>query len=1341
MSSDFFPKPDMSEPYQQFYKAYCRGNLSVSGSPGFQIRAISDGLVLAEASAMAPSAKYWCPSEPNPGQPPGRRLALFRRAGDAFLAHGVRVMDNRTDRDENSFEHVIARLPKGFSALEALKMWRSPAWRIANGDFSPKLPPFVWSEAEWGPDFQVSDRLDQSELAKFRDETIAHCFLQQDSAGAAYILQACLAAAQGQVEQFFLVGGDDTIVRSLFVAFCCFPERLRQTITFSTHENPSSPKEVQIVGVTTFDGHDRNLLSIFYAKPYCALNTVDGTRTDSLAVSHFAESAIQWLYSGEAEKYGWLAEVRNAFDALDPADNPSLVDLDLLAEHAARGDAAQTGTDMVLKVWGSPAIAHSKLRNGSEFGALLCQAQNDPEFSAALVAQLGTWLPRHSAAAVEFPGEVAEVALSKVKTESPFEELAWLGEFAGRLGPEFAVSYWEELLVKCRARGGGSVSGEDGMPAVATRLKLLEVWQRQHELAEAGGRSDFAELATCWLRVPPQELGSVLSSGLKEELKRLAVRLWLESGSHEDFRRIIGEARKSDAFKGQVLVQWQGLAREPNNVLRRLPLELAKVGFQELRDGGPFKEVAWLGSLAAPVGAALEVQFWEELLWACQNSLSGIDPAKNLFPELPTRLSLLEAWEKALKGRREALASVAGAWLRVAPEDVKKVLKSGLSAELKAEALRLWLSASAPMETELGKAIFDLVCLDVKLTWGVFFSIPQWQAWTALKNIPVACLSRFLECQAQQMRLENFLDTQFLEPVKAWHHHVPQAVTGRMDTLWMFGQYVQQPGAFQQVTDLGELSQPAFWKKERGRDPAVNKAVDGAVDALLYRGDLEDFERALDWFGEKWTASAVELVQLVHSRLQAVPDRCQNASLRRLLVVLGTVLKEWKAHQSNVSTMGPRTGSVDLDLRKEEYQVLARVAERHFPGSSLLRSPTGHAIIGLLHANCQCIETASQKWVNKLHTLLELLRSLKEKCNAADFQTARIVALSQSYITIGQEADGDMRAEVNTLLLKEISKNPKEALTVALVAFVNNVYEENIDLYLRGFMPGFLLELIRLEHQNENGAVAEVFVKFCLEGCVLVRSPGDFGDHRSRELGIWLDQFRKAMTSKSIKKVHHLALKWGNADTRERWYALTQYKDRWGWTRTPTGKRFLIALLTPAILGVVVIVLMWSWLVFQERQFRNQEPASGGKILSAWLDQYQTASGATNRARLDAEKAIREIGTNGIPILLRMVSKKDTTASKLFHRLPQSQWHQRVVTGFAVLHAAGTPALQPLESLLTRKNIDVQICAARCLAEIGSESDGRLRTQLTNAEPRLRAEVTNALRRIEQRAGSEGRSQ
>ena len=85
-------------------------------------------------------------------------------------------------------------------------------------------------------------------------------------------------------------------------------------------------------------------------------------------------------------------------------------------------------------------------------------------------------------------------------------------------------------------------------------------------------------------------------------------------------------------------------------------------------------------------------------------------------------------------------------------------------------------------------------------------------------------------------------------------------------------------------------------------------------------------------------------------------------------------------------------------------------------------------------------------------------------------------------------------------------------------------------------------------------------------------------------------------------------------------------------------KRVYIAL---AVL-LVMLAGVIAWQVFQAS--RERQPVYGGKPLTLWLRTYapSSSSGLHSPEWNEADDAVRHMGTNCIPILLRMIRQKDS---------------------------------------------------------------------------------------------------
>jgi hypothetical protein len=154
-------------------------------------------------------------------------------------------------------------------------------------------------------------------------------------------------------------------------------------------------------------------------------------------------------------------------------------------------------------------------------------------------------------------------------------------------------------------------------------------------------------------------------------------------------------------------------------------------------------------------------------------------------------------------------------------------------------------------------------------------------------------------------------------------------------------------------------------------------------------------------------------------------------------------------------------------------------------------------------------------------------------------------------------------------------------------------------------------------------------------------------------------------------------------------------------------KRVYIALavLLVALAGVI------TWQVLRER-----EPVYQGKRLSAWLKQYGTnhwAAGSGGELDKQAETAIRQIGTNAIPLYLSIITTRESPLKLKLLALVPKRWlvrfHLRGVYelrflgsyGLIALGAEAKPAVPVLIALLNDKDPEVRYTAVFTLRSLG----------------------------------------
>ena len=157
--------------------------------------------------------------------------------------------------------------------------------------------------------------------------------------------------------------------------------------------------------------------------------------------------------------------------------------------------------------------------------------------------------------------------------------------------------------------------------------------------------------------------------------------------------------------------------------------------------------------------------------------------------------------------------------------------------------------------------------------------------------------------------------------------------------------------------------------------------------------------------------------------------------------------------------------------------------------------------------------------------------------------------------------------------------------------------------------------------------------------------------------------------------------------------------------------------------AVASTIAMLGW-----KFFYRPEPTYKGKPLSAWAEQYGsnhwTGGTATSRAASqEAEFAVRQIGTNGIPFLLKLMRARDSALKKKLRTIVPQTWRQtklRLRDRSGEIRRVGAHGLAALGT-----NAPAAVPALIELATNHPEDDGRyiavfaLRTLGSAAEPAI----------------------
>jgi len=122
---------------------------------------------------------------------------------------------------------------------------------------------------------------------------------------------------------------------------------------------------------------------------------------------------------------------------------------------------------------------------------------------------------------------------------------------------------------------------------------------------------------------------------------------------------------------------------------------------------------------------------------------------------------------------------------------------------------------------------------------------------------------------------------------------------------------------------------------------------------------------------------------------------------------------------------------------------------------------------------------------------------------------------------------------------------------------------------------------------------------------------------------------------------------------------------------------------------------------------RLSGPGYGGKALSSWLVLLQS----TNLVeREEAEAAVREIGTNAVPILTAWLSHRDSAPEKWLSgwlartgvftrdRFSENYYRSKALCGFRVLGPTARPAISDLRKLIVDTDRGLSLYASYALA-------------------------------------------
>jgi len=180
---------------------------------------------------------------------------------------------------------------------------------------------------------------------------------------------------------------------------------------------------------------------------------------------------------------------------------------------------------------------------------------------------------------------------------------------------------------------------------------------------------------------------------------------------------------------------------------------------------------------------------------------------------------------------------------------------------------------------------------------------------------------------------------------------------------------------------------------------------------------------------------------------------------------------------------------------------------------------------------------------------------------------------------------------------------------------------------------------------------------------------------------------------------------------------------------------------------VGLLMVAFGTALWRTMQSRVSDPVFDGKPLSAWLRSYFDYDGMWPREPLNGRKkqvdaAIRQIGTNSLPLLLSMLTAKDSRLkARLIKVMREQRWVKKIhITGAEELGATASLGFRALDPAAKKQAIPAlsqmlmdpatSQVASGCLSDIGTDAIPLLAAALTNGQASIRADAVSGFREI-----------
>lgn len=365
---------------KQLYYTSCRSGKSVSGSSGFQVRAVSPDVPAEHIRAAVRYAGYSLPSNMSPidktEEPTPVRLCFLDTPElGVVVCHSVYVgRDPTTQRQGNFFSHLLFEVPVGLHAGHVIGSWGSEFWHREDDDGDCELP--------LANNLPTTDQFDRLRVKEFLKHSSQYELIR-------FLLRALLIL--DSTSRIFVAAPAQDIALCVYALTCVLPHGMLERLTFSTYERDPLLCPARLIGTSWGVSGSGELPSSCYGGGSVAYNHFTGKQSSIEGDAYYADFALKALKAETAG--GQLEKFRRTCDRLGINEGPML---ELVYRCCKKDLSRHLPKESLSRALDDPTIAGWVFKSSPELmDQMVSCASGDTTFLQSILPKLATFLKFH----------------------------------------------------------------------------------------------------------------------------------------------------------------------------------------------------------------------------------------------------------------------------------------------------------------------------------------------------------------------------------------------------------------------------------------------------------------------------------------------------------------------------------------------------------------------------------------------------------------------------------------------------------------------------------------------------------------------------------------------------------------------------------------------------------------------------------------------------------------------------------------------------------------------------------------------------------------------------------